>query len=144
MIIEYLETKLAEIKAEMETIMFADFLRRSREVLRMKQYSLAEIVGISSARLKHLETGHFRKMPTTYEIKALADTFGVSFDVLKQKALEHDYNYFDINDYLSNNNQVGGVMDILCPSNFDHHIVDSIDVRLEHFRKLKEISIKIK
>lgn len=58
---------------------------------------------------------------------------------LKAKAKENGWQYFDINEELSNYTAGKGVLDQFIPAGDDHHLVDSIFVRILHLSKLKGI-----
>ena len=89
MVLTILETALAPVLKKVEHLSFADFLKEAREAIGLKQYRAAEFAGICSGRLKNLETGYFRDMPTVDELNALAALYDVQVGILYEKAKEH-------------------------------------------------------
>lgn len=89
MVLAILEAALEPIVARIEELSFADFLKEARDAVGLKQYRAAEFVGICSGRLKNLETGYFRDMPTVDELNALAALYDVDVGILYEKAKEH-------------------------------------------------------
>lgn len=51
----------------------------------------------------------------------------------------NNWKYFDINDHLSEYSPGKGVSDKFIPGGFDHHVVDSIEMRKVHLSKLFDI-----
>lgn len=84
-----LEDALGPIQERQTDIDFACLIRDSRDAIGMKQYRAAEFIGISCGRLKNLETGYFRDMPTPDEISALARLYDLKPNVLEKKAKSH-------------------------------------------------------
>lgn len=64
---------------------------------------------------------------------------GIEFNAkLEGIAEKNGYSYFDMNDYLCDNIGVG-VKGDFCPAFFDHHVVDSLEMRVAHLAKLVKI-----
>jgi predicted transcriptional regulator len=89
MILKILEAALQKVHDLKEVLSFPDLIRKSRDILGIKQYRAAEFVKVSQQRLKNLETGYFRDMPTILELKALAEFYCLPYDLLVQKAKKH-------------------------------------------------------
>ena len=58
---------------------------------------------------------------------------------LRDLCLEHGWLYFDINDFLSGFTLGRGILDTFVPSGFDHHLVDSLEVRQAHLNELRKL-----
>lgn len=58
---------------------------------------------------------------------------------LKQLTKENNWDYFDINQYLSGYSLSKGIMDRFIPPTFDHHITDSVETRKAHLAELSNI-----
>ncbi len=84
-----LEKALKEAHKQIAELNFSDLIRKSRDILGLKQYRAAEFAGISQQRIKNLETGYFRDMPTHPELQALGALFDIKYSVLEEKAHEH-------------------------------------------------------
>lgn len=84
-----LEESLENVKQRTDELFFADLIREARDALGLKQYRAAEFLGICNARLKNLETGYFRDMPTVDEINAFAALYDLPTSLLYDKAKEH-------------------------------------------------------
>lgn len=83
------EDALGPIQEKQTEVDFASLIRDSRDALGLKQYRAAEFVGISCGRLKNLETGYFRYMPTLNELIGIARLYDLKQNLLEQKAREH-------------------------------------------------------
>lgn len=55
---------------------------------------------------------------------------------LKNICKKNGWKYFDLNDYLSDFTPGKGILDRFIPASFDHHIIDSLEVRKLHLSKL--------
>ncbi len=55
---------------------------------------------------------------------------------LRLKCKEEGWKYFDINEYLSDFTPGKGIADRYIPSGFDHHLVDSIEIRKMHLSEM--------
>ena len=84
-----LEEALLPVKDSMEKYDFAQLIRECRTAIGIKQYRAAEFVGVAGTRLKNLETGYFRDMPTHEEIEAFARLYDLNPILLEKKAEEH-------------------------------------------------------
>lgn len=86
---EILEELIGEVHEIVPTLPFDEILRRCREAIGMFAYAAAEILDISAYRLKILESGSFRTMPSKKELRILSKLYGIPEEVLKYKAQEH-------------------------------------------------------
>lgn len=84
-----LEDALKPVKEALDELDFANTIRECRECLGLKQYRAAEYIGVNCARLKNLETGYFRDMPSPAEIQAFARLYDLNPNMLEKKAEEH-------------------------------------------------------
>jgi len=84
-----LEDALSNFHSTVEEKDFAQAIRDARDAIGLKQYRAAEFIGITCGRLKNLETGYFRDMPTQSEIQGLARLYDLNQNTLEKKALEH-------------------------------------------------------
>lgn len=84
-----LDEILLEMRIEAPNLSFSQILRHTREKLGLRQYSAAEHLRMTMARLKNLETGYFRDMPKLGEVKEISDLYKVPFDMLIEKAEKH-------------------------------------------------------
>lgn len=76
------------------------------------------------------------------EIKnfSFRNRFNIKFnDRLRKLCKENGWSYFDINSYLSGFNMGKGVLDNYIPCGFDHHLIDSIEMRKLHLTSIKDI-----
>lgn len=58
---------------------------------------------------------------------------------LREIAQRHGWGYFDINDILSDGMPINGVADRFIQAIFDHHVVDSIEMRRIHLSELYKV-----
>lgn len=84
-----LEKELEPVYNQLDALEFSNLLLACRLALGIKQYKAAEIAGCSKDRLKNLETGYFREMPSMVELQALGALFDIKFSILEQKAKVH-------------------------------------------------------
>lgn len=84
-----LEEALLPVKDSLDELDFAQVIRECRTAIGLKQYRAAEFVGVAGSRLKNLETGYFRDMPSHAEIQAFARLYDLNPNVLEKKAEEH-------------------------------------------------------
>ena len=89
MALEVFEKVLEKVHKKIDALSFCDLIRKSRDALGIKQYRAAEFVGVSQQRIKNLETGFFRGMPSTPELHALGVLYDIKFSILKKKAVQH-------------------------------------------------------
>lgn len=89
MALEILEELLKEVHNNIDELSFDQILRESRDALGMLAYAVADIVGIRVYRLKQLESGMFRKVPPMRELRILSKLYGISLEVIKEKAEAH-------------------------------------------------------
>jgi len=79
-----------------------------------------------------------KKLPTIIERIKISLQFN---DYLEQLALKKDIYYFSVNDLICHSNMM--VQDAYIPTGFNHHIIDSIEVRRIHYKSLKNAMDKI-
>jgi len=84
-----LEDALGPIQETQKEQDFAELIRNARDALGIKQYRAAEFIGISTGRLKNLETGYFRDMPAHAELIAIARLYDLNMNLLEKKAHTH-------------------------------------------------------
>jgi len=84
-----LEDAIQPVKEALNELDFAQIIRECRTAIGLKQYRAAEFVGVRTSRLKNLETGYFRDMPTLEEIQAFARLYDLNPNMLEQKAEDH-------------------------------------------------------
>lgn len=84
-----LEEAMKPVYKAVDKLDFAELIRSAREAVGLKGYKAAEFMGISPARLKNLETGYFRVMPTEAELNAIAQLYDLKLSTIKVKAKEH-------------------------------------------------------
>lgn len=84
-----LEKAMNPIRAHEKEVDFATLIRDSRDAIGLKQYRAAEFIGISCGRLKNLETGYFRDMPSPDEITSIARLYDLKPNLLEEKAKTH-------------------------------------------------------
>jgi transcriptional regulator with XRE-family HTH domain len=89
MALSVIEEALEPIVSKLDELSLPDFLREAREAVGLKQYRAAEFIGIYTSRLKNLETGYFRLMPTVDELKGISTLYDVPLETLYEKAKEH-------------------------------------------------------
>ena len=83
------EDALQPVRAGQRKEDFDALLRNCREALGVKQYRAAEFIGITHGRLKNLESGYFRDMPSNSELIALSRLYDLNINLLQLKAREH-------------------------------------------------------
>ena len=84
-----LEEAINEVLKDADKKSFADLIRECRDAVGLKSYRVAEFVGIAPARLKNLETGYFRAMPSDAELIAFSRLYDLKYNFLFEKAIEH-------------------------------------------------------
>lgn len=84
-----LNDELSQIRKNIDNLSFSEILRESRDRTGLIQYRLARFLDIGINRLKNLETGHFRAMPTWVEIESICKFFDLPRDIIHKKAKEH-------------------------------------------------------
>ena|SRR6185436_16281984 len=89
MALSVLEEAIQPIYDELNNKDFSSFLREARDAIGLKLYRAAEFIGVAPARLKNLETGYFRVMPTEAELNAIAQLYDVKVTAVKAKAQQH-------------------------------------------------------
>jgi hypothetical protein len=89
MALSVLEEAIAPVYEAANKLDFCKLLGLSREYIGLKLYRAAEFMGIAPARLKNLETGYFRIMPTEAELNAIAQLYDLPYGTVKRKAQEH-------------------------------------------------------
>lgn len=81
-----LEDAIDPVKKMMNHCDFPSLIKELREAIGLKQYRAAEFIGVTHNRLKNLESGHFREMPSTFEIAAISRLYDVEEKELVTKA----------------------------------------------------------
>ena len=84
-----LEESMKGIYSKVDHKPFPELLRDLRDALGLKLYKAAEFIGIAPARLKNLETGYFRIMPSDIELNAISQLYDLKISTLKTKAQNH-------------------------------------------------------
>jgi hypothetical protein len=81
---------------------------------------------------------YFKTLKDTMPSFIKRNDAGISLnEKFKNMAKRNGWLYMDVNDFLTNFSLGKGVDDKFIPSGFDHHIVDSLEVRKAHFYKLR-------
>ena len=86
---KYFQEIVDEVKEEMKDASFSDYVREARDRIGLKQYRAAEFCGITLGRLRNLESGYFRSMPTDTELRKFADVYDMEYERLYEKAEEY-------------------------------------------------------
>ena len=89
MALTVLEEAIQPVYRQLEKKDFSSLIRDARDAIGVKLYRAAEFIGVAAARLKNLETGYFRVMPTEAELNALAQLYDLKISTLKSKAQDH-------------------------------------------------------
>lgn len=84
-----LEEAIQPIYQDLNSKDFSSLLRDARDAIGLKLYRAAEFIGVAPARLKNLETGYFRVMPTEAELNAIAHLYDIKVSTVKLKAQAH-------------------------------------------------------
>jgi len=84
-----LDRIITELKDEMDDLSFSEIIRQARDRIGLVQYRAAEHLHIPLARLKNLEIGYFRVMPSEEEIRNLCEFYNLPTEKMKEKAAEH-------------------------------------------------------
>lgn len=83
-------TKLIELVEEIpqvvEEMTFSEVLRNARDKVGLLQYRVAEHLRMNIGRLKNLETGYFRGMPQSDEIRNICEFYGLDVSDMIEKA----------------------------------------------------------
>lgn len=87
-------------------------------------------------RTREIEERLTQHYPSDIVRTDLARRFNTKLETL---CSTHGYGYFDINSALENEPQ-GTISPRFMPSKFDHHIVDSLEVRLLHWDELLKVA----
>lgn len=85
----HFEKILEDFSIEIGDLSFSEVLRDARDKLGLMQYRAAEHMNFSHGRLKNLETGYFRQMPTANEINMICDFYCLSSKEMRKKARDH-------------------------------------------------------
>lgn len=80
---------LDQAKHDTKKESFSGIIRECRDRIGIKQYRMAEFLGITLNRLRNLESGYYRAMPKDEEIKAFADILEFDYEILRERAQEH-------------------------------------------------------
>ena len=81
-----LEEAIEPVKKMVNDCEFPTLIKELREAIGLKQYRAAEFIGVTHNRLKNLESGHFREMPTLQELSALSRLYDINQNTLETKA----------------------------------------------------------
>jgi len=81
-----IEQIITELKDEMGEMSFSEILREARDRIGLVQYRAAEHLGMTMARLKNLEIGYFRVMPSAEEMEAICSFYELPRDDMYDKA----------------------------------------------------------
>lgn len=79
----------SNLKENIDELNFSETIRNARDCVGLMQYRAAEHLRMTIGRLKNLETGYFRVMPTASEIRNLCDFYGLPHDQMISKAEEY-------------------------------------------------------
>lgn len=71
---------LNPIRDHIDELSFGEIVRGCRNALGMKQYRMAQILGLSWHKLRNLETNRFMDMPPLDEIHKICHTFELPYD----------------------------------------------------------------
>ena len=83
------EDIITQLKDELDTMIFSETIREARDRIGLMQYRTAEHLKISLSRLKNLETGYFRVMPSATEIRDICEFYELPTELMIQKAEQH-------------------------------------------------------
>ena len=89
MALNVLEKAIEMIYTTADDREFSELIRAARSAIGIKSYKAAEFIGIAPARLKNLEIGYFRVMPTEIELFAISKLYGLDINLLREKAASH-------------------------------------------------------
>lgn len=89
MALTVLEDAIQHVYKTLDKKDFSSLIRDSRDAIGLKLYRAAEFIGVAPARLKNLETGYFRVMPTEAELIAIAHLYDLKLSTVKTKAQDH-------------------------------------------------------
>lgn len=80
---------LSEFTEELGKFTFSEALREARDRVGLMQYRVAEHLKMSLGRLKNLETGYFRVMPSASEIRDICEFYQLPREEMIRKAELH-------------------------------------------------------
>lgn len=83
-----LKNILKKINDMKDGLTFPEILHLCRISLGMCQYRVGELIGVTQNKIKNLEIGYFRVMPSDEVFEKLENLWGIDQEVLKEKALE--------------------------------------------------------
>ena len=83
------EEILLELNEDLEKFTFSQTMREARDRIGLLQYRTAEHLKMTIGRLKNLETGYFRNMPTSSEIRDICDFYQLPKQEMIGKAERH-------------------------------------------------------
>lgn len=84
-----LEQIFIGLKEEIDGLNFSETIRQSRTKIGLMQYRAAEHLKMTIGRLKNLETGYFRIMPSASEIRDLCNFYGLPQEEMILRAEAH-------------------------------------------------------
>ena len=77
------------VRDNMEDKSFSEVLREARDTLGIVQYKASEHLGMTVSRLKTLEIGFFRVVPSETELTSICTLYELPIDKMRAKAKEH-------------------------------------------------------
>lgn len=86
---KYFEDLVKNICSQSQLLSFPDLLYLVREAIGIRQFKVAEHLGISLHKYRILEEGDFRKQPDEQILIRLSDIYGIPLKLLCKKLEEH-------------------------------------------------------
>lgn len=80
---------ITDLRDELDEMTFSETIREARDRIGLVQYRTAEHLRMSLGRLKNLETGYFRMMPSASEIRDICEFYQIPQDKMIKKAEQH-------------------------------------------------------
>ena len=84
-----IDSILQEFRGQVENFSFVEALREIRGRLGITQLHLSRLLNISHMRIKNLETGYFRLIPSDRELDVICHFYGLPKSIMKEKAEKH-------------------------------------------------------
>lgn len=84
-----LQQIITDLRKELDDLTFSETIREARDRIGLMQYRTAEHLHMTLGRLKNLETGYFRVMPSASEIRNICEFFELPHDKMIKKAETH-------------------------------------------------------
>lgn len=85
---EKYKQKLSSLLKRQTKFDFSEFLCHLRNITGTQREFVSHDIGLPSSRLAKLEKGEFIKPVKTWELKLVADYYGVEYELLKDKHKE--------------------------------------------------------